>query len=421
MRVSLSYGRGTVSVEVPDSCRILSGKGGTPLENVTAAVRAGLRRPASGLSLREIIRRKRPSSACIVVSDHTRAVPSEVLLPPVLDALREGGIPREAVTILVATGTHRKTSREEKKELLGEEIVRQYRILDHDCTVAGDLAPLTVAGRRFLINRRYLEAELKILTGLIEPHFMAGFSGGRKAVCPGLAGLETVRVFHGPGFLESPRAAAGILAGNPCHLFATRFAQAAGVDFIVNVTIDRNKQVTGVFCGEMREAFLTGVRQCRRENEVVCAEKFDIVVTSNGGYPLDRDFYQTVKGLVNCLPVLRKGGTILCASECRDGLGSREFRELLSLRHDPDGFLRMIRSPGFFRHDQWEVEELIKVLRAGKVRLFSPLSREDALAGRTEPVEDMQEAVERTLAEYGPSATIAAIPGGPYTLVCGQM
>jgi len=419
-KLLLPFGRGTVAAYVPDSAAILSGAGGIALPDADAAVRKGLEHPSGTAALHEIVRRKRPSCVSLVASDHTRASPSRVLIPPILEVLRAEGVPSPAVTILVATGTHRATTDEEKKELFGERVVETCRIVDHRCADPACLLPIQVNGQRCSVSRAYLESDLKILTGLVEPHFMAGFSGGRKAVCPGLAGMDTVRVFHGPEFLESPFAAAGVLRNNPCHLFATRCAQVAGVDFIVNATIDRNGQVTGVFCGEMRQAFLAGVRQCRRQCQVACSEKYDIVITTNGGYPLDRDFYQTVKGLVNCLPVLRKGGTILCASECADGLGSENFRFLLAHATDPEAFLRRISAPDFFQHDQWEVEELMKVLRVARVRLFSTLSPSDARTAHAEPIESIQEGIEQTLAEYGPSASVAVIPDGPYTLLTAQ-
>lgn len=207
---------------------------------------------------------------------------------------------------------------------------------------------------------------------------MAGFSGGRKAICPGIAGLDTVKHFHSPMVLESKYAKAGILSRNPCHRIANLIAKKAGVDFILNVTLNSKKQITGIFAGDINKAFLKGVKFSERNVSDYVREPLDVVITCGGGYPLDRNFYQTVKGIVGALEVVKRGGTIIIASGCSDGLGSYEFKKLLMEMESPESFMKMICRKNYFCIDQWEVEELIKGLKKVKVKLYTTgLSKED--------------------------------------------
>jgi len=418
MEVRLPYGKGYVKVEVPDNAVVFEGKGLKPLDSLEA-VRRALANPAGSMPLAGIIRAKgRVDSVCIVVSDHTRAVPNRIILPCILEETAGAGIPPERITILIASGMHRPTTRQEKTELLGEEIAGRYRVVDHDARNPEGLLRLKGGGGEFLVNRMYAEANLKILTGLIEPHFMAGFSGGRKSICPGIAGMDTIQYFHSPALLESPCASTGTLDNNPCHIFASEMAKAAGADFIVNVTLDKEKRITGVFAGDPEKAHAAGAEHCRKESLFYAERPFDVVVTTNGGYPLDRDLYQTVKGLVSATDIVAEGGEIICAAECIDGMGSKNFRELLFGMESLDGFIEKISAPGFFVPDQWEVEELIKVLRKASVKIYSGgLTEEEIRKSHMTPVKDISAAIMESMGKYGEKASVAVIPDGPYTMV----
>jgi nickel-dependent lactate racemase len=269
------------------------------------------------------------------------------------------------------------------------------------------------------LDRRYVEADLKITTGLIEPHLMAGYSGGRKVICPGIAALETVKIWHGPQFLEHPKADCGILDGNPVHEENTYIAKLAGCDFIVNVCIDGQRRMTWVGAGDMEKAWLEGVKFCESVVKVTLPEPVDIVVTSCAGYPLDTTWYQAVKGLTGALPIVKQGGTIIMAASLSEGLGSPEFQRLMRENPDLRTFKQRILGKDYFVMDQWQLEELAKVVERCKVKVMTDGLPPDTLRRCfVEPAESVEKAVAASLAEYGPAASIAVIPKGPYVLPC---
>jgi nickel-dependent lactate racemase len=267
------------------------------------------------------------------------------------------------------------------------------------------------------IDTRYVSADLKIATGLIEPHLMAGYSGGRKLICPGIAALETVKLWHGPAFLEHPKADCGFLDGNPVHEENTRIARMAGCDFIVNVTLDSERHVTSLVAGDMEQAFREGVRFVENVAKVRVSQPADIVVTSSAGYPLDTTFYQAVKGLTGCLPIVKEGGTIIMAASLSEGIGSAEFQSLFRDNASLEGFMQRILGKDYFVLDQWQLEELAKVRRKARVKLVSDGLPAPVISGLfVEAAPSVESAVADSLAEYGPDATVAVIPKGPYVL-----
>jgi nickel-dependent lactate racemase len=387
------------------------------LANPEAAVEAKLAAPTGSRRLAEIARGRK--NACILICDITRPVPNATILRPTLRVLHESGIPRDQVLILIATGLHRPSTAAERIEMLGAEIAVNYRVEDHHGTRLDEHSYLgtTERGVPAWIDTRYINADLKIATGLIEPHLMAGYSGGRKLICPGIAALETVKVWHGPTFLEHPSADCGILKGNPVHEENTRIARMAGCDFIVNVTLDSERRVTSVVAGDMEAAFMEGVRFVEDIVKVPVDEPYDVVITSSAGYPLDTTFYQAVKGLTGCLPIVKQGGTIIMAASLSEGIGSHElqsiFREITSL----DTFVERILGKDYFVMDQWQVEELAKVRRKAKVKVVSDGLNADVLSRLfVEPAATVESALAASLDEYGPKARAAVIPKGPYVL-----
>lgn len=419
MRVKLEYGRTGLDVELPDdrTVRKLGYKSATPLVDPGAAVVAALSRPTGALPLAELARGRR--DACVVISDITRPVPNEMILTPLLQTLEASGIPREKILILNATGLHRPNLGDELIEMVGPWIAQNYRIENHNGRALEEHADLGLSPRGvpIFIDRRYVEADLKITTGLIEPHLMAGYSGGRKLICPGLAALETVKVWHGPDFLEHPNADCGILEGNPVHEENTWIGRRAGCDFIVNVVMDDQRRPLKFVAGDMELAFHEGVDFVRGVVRDEVPRPVDVVVTCSAGYPLDTTFYQCIKGMVGALPVVKQGGTIILAASLSEGIGSPEFAQLFREHESLEIFVERILGKDYFVLDQWQLEELAKVRRKARVKIVSDGLPADVLDGLfVESAPSVEAAVAASLADYGPAAEIAVIPKGPYVL-----
>ena len=419
MKCSLAYGHGTLDIELPDRnvVKVLGYQAAEPLADPVGEVRRLLRKPIDSEPLETIARGK--ESACIVISDITRPVPNKVILPPILATLEKAGVPRSGILILVGTGLHRASTSDEKLEMLGKDIVRNYRIEDHNARRRNEHEFLgeTARGVPMWIDRRYLEAEVKILTGLIEPHFMAGWSGGRKAICPAITAAETISAWHKPRFLEHENAKFGVLDGNPVHAEQLEIARKVGCDFIVNVVIDCDREVLSVVAGDMEAAHLEGVAFARKFVVDTVPEPVDIVVTSGAGYPLDKTWYQSIKGAVAAIDILKEGGTIILAAACDEGLGSREFEQIAEKFDNIDAFMKAILADEFFVVNQWQLEELAKALRKGKVKVVSDgLLPEEFQRYYVSHVPTVEQAVAESLTEYGEAATIAVMPDGPYVL-----
>jgi nickel-dependent lactate racemase len=419
MRIHLDYGKTGLDVDLPADRLVgpLAIRPATPLTNPAAAIEAAIHQPIGTRPLSELARGRK--NACILVCDITRPVPNPLILPPLLKTLEAAGIARQDICILVATGLHRPNEGAELEELVGAEIARNYRCENHHGKVLSehDYLGTTDRGVPIYLDSRYVRADLKITTGLIEPHLMAGYSGGRKVICPGIAALETVKVWHGPTFLEDPRADCGILEGNPVHEENTRIALLAGCDFIVNVCLDGQRRVTWVGAGDMIQAWQEGVRFVEQVVKVPVPEPVDVVVTSGAGYPLDTTWYQAVKGLTGALPIVKKGGTIILAVSLTEGIGSPEFQQVLDEHATLAEFKKRILETDYFVMDQWQVEELAKVLERCRVKVVSDgLSAETLRRCHVEAAPSVEAAVEECLAYYGPTAKVAVIPKGPYVL-----
>ncbi len=421
MRIKMDYGKTGLMVDLPNDKVIgpLEIKNATPLANQSQAISDALAHPIGSKPLAEIAKGKK--TACILICDITRPVPNKVILPQILKTIEDAGVPRSGITILIATGLHRPNEGEELVELVGEDIANNYRVENHHGkeTSEHDYLGITPKGVPVYIDSRYIRAELKITTGLIEPHLMAGYSGGRKVICPGIAGIETVKVWHGPKFLEHPNADCGIVEGNPVHEENTYIALMSGCDFIVNVCVDGNRQITWAGAGDMIKAWEAGVSFVRQVVRVAIKEPVDIVLTSCAGYPLDITWYQAVKGLMGALPIIKKGGTIILVASLTEGLGSPEFQQVLSENPDLKAFKKRILETDYFVMDQWQLEEFAKVIEKCKVKVFSKGLDHAVLKNcHVTPIDSVEQAVAESLQEYGPSARIAVIPKGPYVLAC---
>ena len=419
MNVTLDYGRTGLAVTLPDDRLIappLTIKDAPPLPDPERALEDALRTPTGTRPLADLARGK--TSACVVVCDITRPVPNKLILPPLLRTIEAAGVPRDAITILVATGLHRPNEGDELVELVGEEVARTYRCENHfgKDRDSHEYLGTTPAGVPAWIDRRYLRADLKVTTGLIEPHLMAGYSGGRKVICPGIAGLDTVKVWHGPRFLEHPRADCGVVDGNPVHDENTRIARLAGCDFIVNVCIDGKRRVTWLGAGDMIAAWEKGVQFCRDTVKAGVPAPCDVVVTSCAGYPLDTTWYQAVKGLTGALPIVKPGGTIVLAASLTEGLGSPEFVRQLD-EYGAAGRYDRPSESDTCEMDEWQLVMMKKVVARCRVKVVTGGLPADVLRRcRVEPAASVEEAVSEALAEHGPGARVAVIPKGPYVL-----
>ncbi len=419
MKVEMRYGNGTLPIEIPDRnvAKVLEISESVPVPDEDGAVREALVHPIGSPPLVEIAQGR--ESACIVISDITRPVPNRVILPPVLETLETSGIHREKITILIATGIHRPNHAEEIETMVGSDIMETYRIVNHFSQKPGSHAYLgeTEKGTPVYIDKTYLESDLKITTGLIEPHLMAGYSGGRKAICPGIASVETMKVMHGPELMEHPRAAVGILEGNPFHAEATEIALMTGIDFNLNVAIDNQRRITGVFAGDMVESHLRGAAFVEQQAKVTVPAPVDAVVVSGAGYPLDSTFYQAIKGLLTAFEVVKPGGSILLVAACSEGIGSKAFTDLIFKTDELAAFVQGLYNPANFVIDQWQLEELAKVARKADIYFYTdgiPYHQRAKLF--VHPLKTAQEGIEEILDRYGADAQIALIPEGPYVL-----
>jgi nickel-dependent lactate racemase len=374
-KVRVEFTGGPLAISVPPDCVELTMKRAEVLKNPAKEIQKALDQPSGGPTLEGIVQGKGKEAdqlkVAITVSDITRPVPYQGksgILPPLLKKLHSLEIRRENILIIVGTGTHRSSTAEEKAEMLGKEVVSAYQVLDHDCEDRSILVSVgqTPTGTQVYLNRLFHQADLKIATGLTESHFMAGASGGRKAVCPGLVDLRTIQRFHSPEFLESPCATNLVFEGNPCHEEALAVAKAVGIDFTITVTLDKDMRMTGVFAGDLEKVLEFAVEKIKTYVSIPMEEEFDIVLT-HGGY-VGRNHYQTAKAAVGAIPAVKEKGIIIVAADNRDPepIGGPEYKTLTHLLklQGPDRYVEVLKSPSWkFTKDQWEPEVWGKVLR----------------------------------------------------------
>ena len=412
-RVELAYGRNGLTIEVPHGAQLVQPRHVAGVGDEAGAIEAALAAPTASPPLAELAAGKR--QVVVTHSDITRATPNDRILPVLLLALERAGVAPGDITLINALGTHRRQSEEELEQMLGAAIVERYRCLQHDAWDDAGLvaAGTTTGGNAIRLNRAVMEADLVIFTGFIEPHFFAGFSGGPKGALPALAGHESVLTNHGYAMISDPRATWGITDGNP--IWEQMREAAALIDplFLLNVSLNAHGQITGVFAGDVVAAHRRGCDFVRESAMVAVDEPFDAVVTTNSGYPLDQNLYQTVKGMQAAKGIVRSGGAIILAAECADGLPSHgRYAELLAEAGSPDAMLAMLRQPGFAEQDQWQVQIQAQILQHADVYVHSDgLSDAEIRAAMLTPTRDIQ----ATLAELAPER-LCVLPQGPLTI-----
>jgi nickel-dependent lactate racemase len=416
MKVNLAYGQGHLTAELPEDRTTVIEPSHTPgLSDERSAVFAALGQPIGARPLREWI--KPNDRVCILFTDITRATPNERLIPWLLEYLKD--VPRELVTLLNQLGTHRPNTTVELERMLTPVVVQNYRVVNHEPENSDALVQLgtTRDGTPALINRHVVEADVRIVTGFIEPHFFAGFSGGIKGIVPGVAGLKTVMSNHGAKNIGDPRSTFGVTGGNPIWEEMSDIALRVGPSFLLNVALNERRQITGVFAGELIAAHRVGIEFVRASAMQRVQRQFDIVVTTNSGYPLDMNLYQAVKGMRAAELIVKDGGTVIIAAECSEGVpdGSPHDRLLRSVS-DGETLLTKLQEPGFTWPEQWQGQIQSLIQRRAEVHLHSSLNEATVRAAHLIPSPDIAATIRAKVAANGNGASIAVLPQGPLTI-----
>lgn len=420
--VKLLYGKSTIDVELPaDAQTTIISKPAFPVNGTPdSIINNALNQPIGCSDLGELA--KHAKSVCILVCDITRPVPNGTFLKPIIDRLLTAGIELDNITIIVATGLHRPNEGEELRELLGDDwIFDNVRVLNHFATCEEDHIDLGFTSTRntpVKLNKHLVNADLKIATGLVEPHFMAGYSGGRKVIAPGVAHHKTIRTFHSARFMENPAAVECRLDNNPLHEEQLEIVRMLGDAYALNTVLDEHRNLVFASFGEIIASHLAAVEFTRAYTEIPVGRKFHTILTSSAGYPLDQTYYQTVKGMVTPLDILEPGGTIIMVSECAEGFGSSHFRtaqqRLICLGED--AFLEELELKKLASIDEWQTEKQLKPMRQGTVLLYSNgLSDDDHKDTGVNRTHDVKQSIADAMQQHG-SNDIAVIPEGPYVI-----
>ena len=425
MKIDLNFGRGTIPLNVDDAWdHIIVRKRTMPVEKEPkSAIQRALENPVNTPPLSN--KAKSCSNACILICDITRPVPNQLILPKIVSILLQSGIPRENIEILIATGLHRPNEGEELRQLIGDDwILKNIKISNHFAKKNEDhvFVGTTSKGTAVKIDRRFVEADLKIVTGLVEPHFMAGYSGGRKVIAPGVAHQDTITTFHNHKFMSNPNADSCILNGNPLHEEQLEIVSMLGEIMCVNTVLDEDRNLSFVNYGEIIDSHMEAVTFAKHYLSVPVDRKFNTLVTSAAGYPLDASYYQTVKGMVVPYQILEPGGDLIIVSECAEGIGSAEFKESQKKLIDigPKLFCEEISKKEYAAVDEWQTQMQTKIMNVGNVHLYATglTPSQQRLTGvnvLTNLNEFVRSRVERNFELLG-EASLAVIPEGPYVV-----
>jgi len=418
MRVELAYGDSGLPVDLPDGTDVIDPVPTAALRDVAGALREAIAAPLGSRPLGELV--SPDDHVTIVFSDITRPVPNTLIAPALLETLAAAGIPNEQITLLIGGGLHAPMTAEQIDTLLGPDVTTQYRTVAHDARDPDQQIFLErYPGERrggIYLNAAFLQATVRIVTGFVEPHLFAGYSGGGKGVFPGVASAHNIMRNHGVANLAHDGATYCVAEGNPIFEDCRRVALNAGVDFLCNVTLDAQKHVTGIFCGDLVTAHDAAIAQVNRQALRPIERPYDIVVGSNGGYPADLNLYQSVKGIVSAGLGVRNGGQVVLAAECRDGVGSEEYVDFLASADSPEALMEQMLQPDFHRIDQWQVQMQVAVQQRATVHCYSSLDDETVRSTQLNPIADVGETVARLADEHErrteERATVLALPHG---------
>ncbi|MDP9311642.1 MAG: nickel-dependent lactate racemase [Chloroflexota bacterium] len=415
MHVSIAYGRGRITINVPDDAVVITPQELPGLADEHVAFEAAVRRPIQATPLREQV--AADARVAIVIADITRPSPSERLVPWIMQELAH--VPRENFVIINGTGSHRANTQAELVQMLGAEVVETVRIVNHNAFDDGTLTHLgrTSYGGEIWVNNEYLQADVRIVTGFIEPHFFAGFSGGPKGIIPGVAGIKTIMHLHNAQMIGDERSTWARLEGNPVQGEIREAVAMTPPHFMVNVAVNSRREITAVWAGHYIAAHEVGCRFVAQHATCPVEAVFDVVVTTNSGYPLDQNLYQAVKGMSAAARIVKPGGAIIAAAECSDGLPSHgNYKDLLQMRESAQALLEMIEAPGFEMYDQWQAQSQALVQRKAQVYLHSSLDAETVRQAMLEPAPDIETTLAELVKRYGSGARVAVLPEGPQTV-----
>jgi nickel-dependent lactate racemase len=417
MRIRLDYGSDGLDVDLPDErITVIEPMFRPAVADPHATLLEAIRHPVEGPPLRQIAR---PGQrVAISVCDITRAQPRRDQILALFEEMP--GISPKDVTILIATGTHRINTPAELERMLGPELLSECRVVNHEARNPDVLVSVgrTSTGVDVFLNREWVDADLRLTTGFVEPHFFAGFSGGPKMIAPGLAGLETVMTLHDARRIGHPNAVWGITEGNPVHDDVREIAAMVPSHFSLDVTLNRDQKITRAFAGNMFAEHRAACAYAKSTAMRSVPRPFDVVITTNSGYPLDQNLYQAVKGMSAAAKIVREGGTIVCAAECRDGLPAHgSYGAVLASRPNPAALLEMINAPGYSLPDQWQVQVQAQIqIKAEVLVKTSGLGPDEVRAAHFTPIDDVETAVQEALARAGAAATLCVLPQGPQTI-----
>ena len=416
MRVHLQYGTNGIPVDVPGSnVTVLEPKFLAGLADEAAGFRDAVRAPIGSKPLKELV--KATDRVAIIIPDITRPLPTDRLLPWIFAELSH--VPADNFVIVNGTGSHRVNTPQELAVMVGAQTAAKYRVVNHNAHDPQTLALTgkTRDGRSVFMNKEAVAADKRIVLGFIEPHFMAGFSGGYKGVFPAIADIASIMHYHRAEVIGSPKSAWGELKDNPTQEQVRANGSLIPVDFLVNVTQNRKREITRFFCGHVIEAHEAGCAFAKQTAMVGCEKPFPIVVTTNGGYPLDQNLYQAVKGMSAAAQIIKPGGLIVAASRCNDGFPTHgNFKKLMIDHKSPQAILDTILAPGFSMYDQWEAQLLAMVQVKARVSLYSEIPADEVRAAHLEPITDIAARIAAELKRIGDDAPIAVLPEGPQTI-----
>ncbi|MCL4833691.1 MAG: nickel-dependent lactate racemase [Caldilineaceae bacterium] len=417
MKIHLQYGRDGLDVDVPDeNVTVLRPQFVSGLADEQAGFVEAVRAPIGSPPLRQKI--AATDRVAVVIADGTRALPSDRLLPWLFAEL--GHVPTENFTVIVGTGTHRPNTAKEIARIVGPEVAARYRVINHnayDSSTMAEVCPAAEGVPALWMNREYVEADRRILVGFIEPHFMAGYSGGYKAIFPGIADLKSILHYHRAEMIGHPRSAWGVLENNPTQAHIRRMGSALAVDFLLNVTLNHQQQITRFYCGDVIGAHEAGCAFAKEAAMVASPRRYPLVITTNSGYPLDQNLYQSVKGMCAAAEIVEAGGEIVTVARCNDGFPSHgNFAAMLAEYPSAQAMLDAVYTPGFHKLDQWQVQKFAQVLLQAKVSLYSELSPEQARQAHLTPIGDLNAYLRQRVAELRPGTPIAVLPEGPMTI-----
>ncbi len=419
MQIHLQYGRDGLTADLPtEKATIIRPRFVAGLPDEPSAFQNAAQRPINAPPLAETV--SAHETVALVIADGTRPLPSARLLPWILAELAH--VPAQNVTVIIGTGTHRANTASEIEGIVGTEVCRRVQVLNHNAYDASTMAVVRPGQNGcgpLLMNRNYVEADRRILVGFIEPHFMAGFSGGYKAAFPGVADLASIMHYHRAEIIGHPHSAWGVLKDNPTQEQIRANGSALPVDFLVNVTLNHKRQITRFFCGDVITAHEEGCRYVKETAMAAVPQRFPLVITTNSGFPLDQNLYQSVKGMCAAAEIISSHphGEMIVAARCNDGFPAHgNFAKLLYEHDSPQAILDTVFSPGFHMLDQWQAQKFAEVALRAQVAIYSELDPQAVARAGLTPIDDLNEYIRATVQRLGSDIPIAVLPEGPMTI-----